>query len=59
VVGALVLNWFLDTEYSTGRVPLWYLPLGMVALWLLGQLAVMLPARRAASIPPALATRSV
>jgi putative ABC transport system permease protein len=59
VVGAVTLNWFLDTEYSTGRMPLWYLPLGMVALWLLGQLAVLLPARRAANIPPALATRSV
>lgn len=59
VAGALTLNWFLDTEYSTGRVPLWYLPLGMVALWLLGQVAVLLPARRAANIPPALATRSV
>jgi len=40
-------------------VPLWYLPVGMLALWLLGQLAVLLPARRAANIPPALATRSV
>jgi putative ABC transport system permease protein len=59
VAGALMLNWFLDTEYHTGRVPLWYLPLGMVALWLLGQVAVLLPARRAARIPPALATRSV
>jgi putative ABC transport system permease protein len=59
VVGAVTLNWFLDTEYSTGRLPLWYLPAGMVALWLLGQLAVLLPARRAARIPPALATRSV
>ena len=59
IVGAITLNWFLDTEYNTGRVPLWYLPLGTVALWLLGQLAVLLPARRAASIPPALATRSV
>ena len=59
VAGAVTLNWFLDTEYNTGRVPLWYLPLGMIALWLLGQLAVLLPARRAANIPPALATRSV
>ena len=59
IAGALTLNWFLDTEYNTGRVPLWYLPAGMIALWLLGQLAVLLPARRAASIPPALATRSV
>ena len=31
----------------------------MMALWILGQLAVLLPARRAANIPPALATRSV
>jgi putative ABC transport system permease protein len=59
VVGAVTLNWFLDTEYSTGRLPLWYLPAGMAALSLLGQLAVLLPARRAARIPPALATRSV
>jgi len=59
IAGAVTLNWFLDTEYSTGRVPLWYLPVGMVALWVLGQLAVLLPARRAAGIPPALATRSV
>lgn len=59
IVGAVSLNWFLDTEYSTGRVPLWYLPVGMAAVWLLGQIAVLLPARRAAAIPPALATRSV
>jgi len=59
IVGTLVLNWALDTAYSTGRLPLWYLPAGMAALWLLGQLAVLLPARRAALIPPALATRSV
>jgi len=58
-IGAVALNWFLDTEFSVGRVPLWYLPLGMLALWALGQLAVLLPARRAASIPPALATRSI
>jgi putative ABC transport system permease protein len=59
LVGAVGLNWFLDTQYSVGRVPLWYLPVGMLALWALGQLAVLLPARRAANIPPALATRSV
>ena len=59
VIGAVGLNWFLDTQYSVGRVPLWYLPLGMLALWALGQLAVLAPARRAAAIPPALATRSV
>jgi putative ABC transport system permease protein len=59
LVGAVSLNWLLDTQYSVGRIPLWYLPIGMLALWALGQLAVLLPARRAANIPPALATRSV
>ncbi|MEJ8568502.1 ABC transporter permease [Elongatibacter sediminis] len=57
--GALALNWFLDTEYQVGRMPLWYLPAGVLALWVLGQLAVLAPARRAAAVPPALATRSV
>ena len=56
---ALGLNWFLDTEYQIGRMPMYYLPVGVVLLWLLGQLAVFVPARRAAGIPPALATRSV
>ena len=41
------------------RLPLHYLPIGAVLLWALGQLAVYAPARRAASIPPATATRSV
>lgn len=59
MIGAVGLNWFLDTQYSVGRVPLWYLPIGMLVLWVLGQLAVLLPAQRAANIPPALATRSV
>lgn len=59
LLGSVGLNWFLDTQYEVGRIPLWYLPVGMLALWALGQLAVLLPARRAANIPPALATRSV
>lgn len=59
VAGTVALNWFLDTQYSVGRIPLWYLPAGVVGLWLLGQLAVFLPARRASHIPPAIATRSV
>jgi putative ABC transport system permease protein len=59
MIGAVGLNWFLDTQYSVGRVPLWYLPIGMLVLWVLGQLAVLVPAQRAANIPPALATRSV
>jgi len=59
IAGTLGLNWFLDTEYQVGRMPLFFLPIGIVLLWALGQIAVFLPARRAAGIPPALATRSV
>jgi putative ABC transport system permease protein len=59
IAGSLGLNWFLDTEYQIGRMPLFYLPIGLVLLWVLGQLAVFAPARRAANISPALATRSV
>jgi putative ABC transport system permease protein len=35
------------------------LPVGAIALWVLGQIAVLGPARRAAAVPPAVATRSV
>lgn len=59
LAGTVALNWFLDTNYEVGRIPLWYLPTGLAAMWLLGQAAVLIPARRAANIPPALATRSV
>jgi putative ABC transport system permease protein len=59
IAGAFMLNWVLDTEYQTGRMPLYYLPMGVMLLWLLGQVAVLIPAQRAAGIPPALATRSV
>ena len=36
-----------------------YLPAGIVSLWVLSSLAAFEPARRAASVPPAVATRSV
>jgi len=35
-----------------------YLPIGAALLLLLGQLAVLAPARRAARVPPALAMRA-
>jgi putative ABC transport system permease protein len=44
--------------YELPRLPWYYLPIGAVALWVLGQLAVLWPARRAAAVPPAIATRS-
>ena len=56
---AFAINQLLMGKYEMARLPLFYLPAGAVLLWLLGQLAVYAPARRAASIPPATATRSV
>jgi putative ABC transport system permease protein len=55
---AFALNQGLMARYELPRLPLLYLPVGAVLLWLLGQVAVFGPARRAASIPPAIATRS-
>ena len=59
VVLAVALNLLLMRHYELPRLPLWYLPTGALALWALGQLAVFAPARRAANVPPVVATRSV
>ena len=62
VIGMLLafgINQLLMGRYELPRLPLVYLPVGAVALWLLGQVAVLGPARRAAAVPPAVATRSV
>ena len=55
---AFALNQLLMSKYELPRLPLFYLPIGALTLWLLGQVAVFGPARRAASVPPAIATRS-
>ncbi len=59
MVLAFAINQALMGKYDLARLPLYYLPAGALLLWLLGQLAVYGPARRAASIPPATATRSI
>ena len=59
MVLAFGINQMLMGRYELPRLPLVYLPVGAIALWLLGQLAVLGPARRAAAVPPAVATRSV
>lgn len=56
---AVGINLALMKWFEVARLPLWYLPVGAVALWLLGQLAVLAPALRAANVPPVVATRSV
>lgn len=59
VLLAVALNLLLMSHYEVPRLPLYYLPLGALALWALGQLAVLAPALRASRVPPAVATRSV
>ncbi len=56
---AVLINQWLMQYYELPRLPLAYLPTAALLLVLLGQLAVLLPARRAARLPPASATRSV
>jgi len=62
VLGMLLaygINQMLMGKYELPRLPALYLPVGALVLWLLGQLSVFGPARRAAAVPPAVATRSV
>ncbi|HEX7037117.1 MAG TPA: FtsX-like permease family protein [Pseudomonadales bacterium] len=56
---AFAINAALMDRYELPRLPWQYLPVGALALWLLGQLSVLGPALRAAAVPPAIATRSV
>jgi putative ABC transport system permease protein len=53
------MNLWLMERYELPRLPALFLPVGAAALWGLGQLAVLGPARRAAAVPPAVATRTV
>ena len=53
------INLFLMQHYELPRLPWEYLPIGALALWLIGQLAVLGPALRASNVPPVVATRSV
>ncbi|HEU4773231.1 MAG TPA: FtsX-like permease family protein [Lysobacter sp.] len=59
LIGAYAVNQWLMQHYAMARLPLAYLPAAAIALWALGQIAVFGPARRAAAVPPAVATRSV
>jgi putative ABC transport system permease protein len=56
---ALVAGVQLSRMYQIPRLPLYYLVGGVLLLWIVGVLAVLVPALRAASISPAVATRTV
>jgi putative ABC transport system permease protein len=59
MVLAYGINLLLMLHYELPRLPAVYFPVGAIALWLIGQLAVLGPALRAAAVPPVVATRSV
>ncbi|HLI19114.1 MAG TPA: FtsX-like permease family protein [Rhodanobacteraceae bacterium] len=51
-------NLYLLAHYQLDHMPWYYLPASAAVLWILGQLAVLGPALRAAAVPPVVATRS-
>jgi len=58
VLLALGLSLWLMSHYEMPRIPVMYLLVGVVALLLIGQIAVFVPARRASLVPPVEATRA-
>ena len=58
MAAAYGISLLLMRSYELPRLPVYYLPVGAVILWLLGQIAVWAPARRAALLPPVAALRS-
>jgi putative ABC transport system permease protein len=56
---AVAINMWMVDAFGLQRVAWYMIPAAMGALWIVGQLAVYGPARRATMVPPALATRSV
>ena len=66
LVGVLVgagltigLNMFMIESFSLTRISWFLVPMAMLLLLMVGQVAVFGPARRASSVPPAVATRTV
>lgn len=62
VAGAVLtvaLNIWLVQTFELTRIAWHIIPSAMLVLWLVGQLAVYGPARRASLVPPAVATRAI
>lgn len=58
-IGAVILNMWLVQTFELSPINIELMLFGVVALFIVGQLAVLYPARKAALIPPATATRTV
>jgi putative ABC transport system permease protein len=55
---AVALNMFMVEAFALKPLAWYVVPAAMVVLWIVGQLAVAGPARRASNVTPAIATRS-
>jgi putative ABC transport system permease protein len=56
---ALAVGYWLSLQYQLPRLDLYYLVGGVLALWVIGQLAAWQPARKASAVSPSVATRTV
>ena len=56
---AVALNIFMVQAFALTPLAWYVVPVAMILLWLVGQLAVAGPARRASAISPSIATRSI
>ena len=59
MLAAYSINQLFMTQYELGRLSWRYLPLGALVLFVLGQIAVLGPALRAAAVPPAMVMRDI
>jgi putative ABC transport system permease protein len=59
IVLTVAVAYWLETSFELPHLDWRYLPPAIMTLWVLSALAAFEPARRAASVPPAVATRSV
>jgi putative ABC transport system permease protein len=57
MTAAYGINRLLMSLYELPQLPWVCLPIGAVTLWVLGQVAVLGPARRAAALPPVVVMR--
>jgi putative ABC transport system permease protein len=56
---AFAFSYWLSTAFELPKLNPLYVLSGVAVMWIIGQMAVFVPARRAAAVPPAIATRTV
>ncbi|MGN6092664.1 MAG: ABC transporter permease [Luteibacter jiangsuensis] len=59
IVLAVALNFWLMRDFGMDRIPVPWVLLGVATVLMLGQFAVFVPARRASTVPPVVATRTI